>query len=60
MQYTVIQEDSPDALATQVNNWIAEGWMPLGGVATAGYTWENMRDGGTDSSAWFVQAMTKA
>jgi hypothetical protein len=33
MEYTIISEESVDKLIEEVNNYIANGWQPQGGVA---------------------------
>ncbi|WP_425614678.1 DUF1737 domain-containing protein [Anatilimnocola sp. NA78] len=47
MQYTILVASSPEQLAEQVNQRIAEGWMPSGGVSVAVYV----------GSVTFCQAM---
>jgi hypothetical protein len=48
MEYTVLFADSIDHLVDKVSAWIAEGWIPRGGVALANL------DG-----AYYLQAMTR-
>ena len=45
MEYQIIMEEHPGALAREVNKAIAEGWTPLGGVCVTG--------------SQFVQAMVR-
>jgi hypothetical protein len=35
MLYTIIEYDDADELATRINELIAEGWRPCGGVSVA-------------------------
>ena len=35
-KYTLVEEDSDVDLITAVNNLIAQGWIPIGGVTIAG------------------------
>ena len=35
-KYTLVEEDTDGDLITAVNSLIAQGWVPIGGVTTAG------------------------
>lgn len=49
-KYRVVEWHNAEALATEVNRLISEGWQPLGGVVVIGY------DG---SPRFWAQAMVK-
>lgn len=46
-QYCLINEDEPQAFVTAVSTAMADGWVPLGGVATATVTRYDKATGGT-------------
>ena len=62
MDYQILTATTATELAALVNEQIARGWVPCGGVeATAYYaSWENERDGCTESEKYteYAQAMT--
>lgn len=64
MQYKILAADNMTELETEVNAAIADGWLPLGGVAINEYihSWENERKGYTESQehSCYAQAMTKS
>lgn len=64
MKYQILNDSNLRDLETQVNTAIADGWMPLGGVAINEYihSWENSRKGGTGHEEYncYAQAMTKS
>jgi hypothetical protein len=63
MKYTIVGCEDPKILEKLVNDAIADGWEPLGGVAVASCfkTWENSRKGYTESETDYTwaQAMVK-
>ncbi len=63
IEYTIVTEESPGALSAAVNVWIADGWLPLGGVSVSTHhaSWENERKGYTESETveTYAQAMTR-
>ena len=64
MEYKFISEASGVELEVSVNELIADGWVPLGGVSVAVVrsTWENERKGYEESNIeWvYAQAMTRS
>jgi hypothetical protein len=54
MEYTVIKHDSIEALIEVVNEYIQDGWKPLGGVAIS-----TSVGSGSYSQSEYAQAMTK-
>lgn len=63
MEYKFVSEATGTKLEESVNDLIATGWVPLGGVSVAVVhrTWENERKGYQESETeWvYAQAMTR-
>lgn len=63
MQYVIVGAEDAKVLDQLVNNAIADGWEPQGGVACCAVfqTWENSRKGHTESETMYTwaQAMVK-
>lgn len=63
MKYQVVLDDDCPSLETAVNELIAEGWEPLGGVTmqVVHREWENERKGYTESRTdyYYAQAMVR-
>jgi hypothetical protein len=64
MEYKIVSRQGDRELEAAVNELIAEGWQPLGGVSVVvlHQTWENERKGYTESDTQWVysQAMTRS
>ena len=60
MKYHILTSNSLHDIQNQVNQYIAEGWIPQGGIQiTVTKTYANSDDG-TNSSQWlYAQAMTR-
>lgn len=59
MQYAVIEMDYLPDLIEAVNEEIAKGWRPLGGVSTTAFAIRNERSSCDDIDRRYVQAMTR-
>ena len=63
MEYKFVSEERGSTLEETVNNLIADGWKPLGGVSVCAvhHTIENERKGYTEhETEWvYAQAMTR-
>lgn len=63
MQYVILGAEDAKVLDELVNNAIADGWEPQGGVTCSGVfqSWENERKGYTESETNYTwaQAMVK-
>ena len=62
MDYKILTATSSKELAEMVNEQIAKGWFPCGGISVSAYfaSWENERKGYAESveRAEYAQAMT--
>jgi hypothetical protein len=63
MEYKVLNERDQEILEQYVNEHLARGWVPCGGISVCSWfeTWENTRKGNTESETYtrYAQAMTR-
>lgn len=55
MEYTVIQADSLESIINKINQYIAIGWRPIGGVSVIRYqgtVYPTGFDGSSSGSMW--------
>ncbi len=57
VKYIVIESSSPNDLCLQVETYAAAGYQCQGGVCMATAVTKNYRDGGSDVSVSYAQAM---
>lgn len=55
MKYRIIESEDSDRLESLVNQAMADGWIPQGGVCAVRYQYESHGD--TQSAWWYSQAM---
>lgn len=58
MRYEALIKDNVIALEEQVNEFIAKGWRPLGGIAVTAFGWPD-DDGHVQKSTQYLQAMIR-
>lgn len=56
--YRVLEGDSPRELREQVEELLADGWVPIGGVSVLRWTYE-LHDGDYETAWRYTQAMVK-
>ena len=63
MRYTILTAETPEELEAKVNEHLADGWTPCGGVDIRAYMaeWERLGKGYTESEERreYAQAMTR-